>query len=77
MRAFNMRHGVSLQGEAPSILYGSVPVDGPAKGRDIKANWSHMLDEYYKHMGWDRKTGRPTKETLKRLGLDKEISDLW
>jgi len=77
MRAFNMRHGVSLQGEAPSILYGSVPVDGPAKGRDIKVQWNHMLDEYYKHMGWDRKTGKPLKETLKRLGLEAESRNLW
>ncbi|MFH0846732.1 MAG: aldehyde ferredoxin oxidoreductase C-terminal domain-containing protein [Chloroflexota bacterium] len=77
LRAFNLRHGVSLAVEAPSILYSSVPVDGPAKGKDIKPVWNHMLDEYYKHMGWDRKTGRPFPETLKKLGLEKESRDLW
>ncbi|MFH0846669.1 MAG: aldehyde ferredoxin oxidoreductase C-terminal domain-containing protein [Chloroflexota bacterium] len=77
MRAFNLRHGVSLAVEAPSILYSSVPVDGPAKGKDIKPGWSHMLDEYYKHMGWDRKSGKPWPETLKKLGLNKEAEDLW
>ena len=77
MRAFNIRHGVNLAVEAPSILYSSVPVDGPAKGRDVKPHWNHMLDEYYKHMGWDRKSGRPLMETLKKLGLEAEARDLW
>ncbi|MFC2039058.1 aldehyde ferredoxin oxidoreductase family protein [Chloroflexota bacterium] len=76
-RAFNIRHGVSVEVEAPSTLYSSVPEDGPAKGRDIKPHWNHMLDEYYKHMGWDRKSGRPLLDTLKKLGLDKEGLDLW
>ena len=77
MRAFNIRHGVSLEAEAPSILYGSVPVDGPAKGKDIKPHWEHMLDEYYRHMGWDRKSGRPLAQTLRNLGLEAEARELW
>ena len=77
MRAFNIRHGVSVAVEAPSILYSSVPVDGPAKGKDVKPHWNHMLDEYYKHMGWDRKSGRPLVETLKKLELEAEARDLW
>jgi aldehyde:ferredoxin oxidoreductase len=77
MRAFNIRHGVSLSVEAPSILYSSVPVDGPAKGKDVKPHWNHMLDEYYKHMGWDRKSGRPLVETLRKLELEAEARDLW
>ena len=28
------------------------------------------LTMFYEEMGWDKKTGAPTKETLKRLGLD-------
>jgi len=77
LRAFNYRHGVTTRDEGPSILYGSVPVDGPAKGKDIKLIWDHMLDVYYQHMGWDRRSGRPLPETLKNLGLDKEAKDLW
>ena len=77
LRAFNLRHGVGLDAEAPSEWYGSVPVDGPAKGKDIKVHWGYMLDVYYGHMGWDRKSGRPLPETLHKLGLDKEKEDLW
>jgi aldehyde:ferredoxin oxidoreductase len=77
LRAFNLRHGVSLQVEAPSEWYSSVPVDGPAKGKDIKPHWDHMLDVYYGQMGWDRKSGRPLPETLQRLGLEREKLDLW
>ena len=29
-----------------------------------------MLDDYYTARGWNKATGRPTKETLLRLGLD-------
>jgi len=31
-----------------------------------------MLDEYYTERGWDLKTGLPLKDTLKRLGLEKD-----
>jgi aldehyde:ferredoxin oxidoreductase len=32
-----------------------------------------MVENYYRLMGWDPKTGKPTPETLEKLGL-KEIS---
>ncbi len=77
LRAFNLRHGVKLEDEAPSEWYSSVPVDGPAKGKDIKVHFEYMLDAYYRHMVWDRKSGRPLPETLERLGLEKEKGELW
>jgi aldehyde:ferredoxin oxidoreductase len=76
-RVFNIRHGVGTDVEAPSKWYGSVPADGPAKGRNIMAHWDYMLDAYYKHMGWDRKSGKPLPETLQQLGLEKEKNDIW
>ncbi len=77
LRAFNIRQGIGPAVEAPSILYSSVPVDGPAKGKDIKPYWNRMLDIYYQHMGWDRESGKPLPETLRNLGLEEEIRDLW
>jgi len=77
MRAFNLRHGVSIETEQPSPRWSSAPVDGPAKGISIREHWDSMLDNYYKLMGWDRETGRPLPETLKAIGLEHIIGDLW
>ena len=76
-RAFNLRHGIKVELEHASPRYGSTPVDGPAKGISIQPHWESMLDNYYKLMGWDRMTGRPYPETLKSLGLDYIVKDLW
>jgi aldehyde:ferredoxin oxidoreductase len=76
LRVFNFRHGMRSEEERPSKRYGSVPADGPAEGRDIMAKWPWMVENYYKLMGWDAKTGRPLPETLKGLGLEGCIKDL-
>jgi aldehyde:ferredoxin oxidoreductase len=62
--------------ERPSKKYGSVPVDGPAAGKDIMAKWGLMLETYYQEMGWDLGTGKPLPETLKDLDLEDLIADL-
>ena len=77
LRVFNLRHGVKLDVEYPSPRYGSTPTDGPAKGKGIMPNWEYMLDNYYKVMGWDRASGRPLPDTLRSLGLEDIISDIW
>ena len=55
----------------------STPVDGPAKGISTAAHWDGMLDNYYRLMGWDRQTGKPFPATLRALGLDSVVADLW
>jgi aldehyde:ferredoxin oxidoreductase len=77
MRAFNIRHGLNPDVEFPSIRYSSAPVDGPIKGISVAPHWGQMLDDFYRSMGWDRVSGRPLPETLKGLGLDFVISDIW
>lgn len=77
LRAFNIRHGVGPQVELPSNRYLTAPADGPAEGINIAPYWETMLDNYYQEMGWDRLSGRPLPETLKSLGLDYVISDIW
>ena len=76
LRMFNFRHGMKKEDERPSKRYGSVPVDGPAKGKDIMEKWEWMLENYYTRMGWDPKTGKPLPETLKNLGLEELSKDL-
>jgi len=77
MRVFNLRHGLNVDTERPSARWSSAPADGPAKGVSIAGHWEGMLDNYYKQMGWDRKTGKPLPETLKNLGLESAVAELW
>jgi hypothetical protein len=52
-------------------------VDGPAKEHDVSKQWDHMLDVWYDTVGYDRKTGKPKKETLRAIGLDWLAKDLY
>jgi aldehyde:ferredoxin oxidoreductase len=77
LRVFNIRHGIGPEVEIPSAKYCSAPVDGPVKGKSIRPHWDNMLDDYYKQMGWDRQTGKPFPDTLKKVGLESIINDIW
>jgi aldehyde:ferredoxin oxidoreductase len=76
LRAFNIKHGLKRELERPSARYGSVPEDGPIKGKGILPVWDEMVNDFYTHMGWDPKTGKPLPETIKSLGLDDVIKNL-
>ncbi len=69
MRVFNFRHGLKKEIEAPSVRYGSSPVDGMAKGTFVTPQWDILRSNYYKVMGWDPATGKPLRETLEKYGL--------
>lgn len=77
LRSFNIRHGHTRDDDRPSPRYGSTPVDGPMEGKTLASEWDAMLDNYYRIMGWDEKTSKPLPETLKSLGLEHVIPDLW
>jgi len=77
MKAFNTRAGMTRELDLPSTRYGSTPADGPSKGVSIAPHWEEMLNNYYNLMGWDVETGKPLPETLKKLGLEHVIKDLW
>ena len=76
-RAFNLRHGISADLDRPSERYGSTLPDGPHAGKSILPHWDKMVRNYYKLMGWDEKTSRPLPATLKSLGLEFVIPQLW
>ncbi len=77
MKAFNIRCGIGRELDYPSTRYGSTPVDGPTKGISIMEHWEEMLDNYYRLMEWDVKTGKPLPDTLKKMGLEHVIKDIW
>jgi aldehyde:ferredoxin oxidoreductase len=76
-RVYNIRQGHTRELDAPSPRYGSTPVDGPFAGKTFMPSLDHMLDMYYREMGWDEKTGKPLPETLERLGLGYAIKDIY
>ncbi len=73
--AFNVREGINPAKDFsphPRII-GNPPLKkGPA--RDVTLDFDQLTREYYDVMEWDRETGKPTKESLRRLDL-KEILD--
>ena len=76
-RSFNLRAGIKAELDAPSMRYGSTPLDGLLAGRGIMPHWDRMLRNYYEKMGWDVATGVPLPETLHSLDLDEVIAQLW
>ena len=76
-RMFNVREGFSRKDDMLPERYFKepTPIGLPiVKGKKInKDKFERMLDEYYALHGWDE-NGFPRKETLEKLGLDKEPS---
>ncbi len=71
MRQLNAKRGfVREHDRLPARLSEALP-DGPAKGKCVDGEtFPEMLDQYYDLMGWDSKTGNPTRAKLLELGLD-------
>lgn len=82
-RLFNLREGLKRDDLKKGDMLNHRYFDEPCKrgapdviGKTIdRKKFKKMIDEYYEHHGWDE-NGVATKETLKRLGLDKEPSHL-
>ena len=77
-RAFNIRHGLTPADDynvSQRLL--EAPKDGRAMGRAAGDYMTGMIDEYYDLMGWDKKSGKPWRATLKKFGLDDMAKDLW
>lgn len=79
IRSFCVREGIGRNADMlPGRLMGDPLPDGPAEGMVIDKETLEMLkDAYYDFRGWDKETGKPTREKLKELGLDGLISDMW
>jgi aldehyde:ferredoxin oxidoreductase len=75
-RAFNLRHGLTPDDDTLPYRYlYDPPTEGGAKGSVVPVK--PMLYDYYALMGWDLKTGKPFRNTLKELGLEDIAEDLW
>lgn len=78
-RAFNIREGASRKDDTIPYRFTHEPIpDGPSKGKYLSEDvLNNLVDEVYEKRGYDKKTGAPTKETLKNLKLDFVIDELY
>ena len=77
-RAYNIRAGLTKERElAVSPRFSQPPVDGPTAGVVTKLWDLDVFENFYKRNGWDVATSKPLPETLKKLGLEYVIPDLW
>jgi len=70
-KLFNLREGFGRESDyPPDRFFQEAMPDGPGKGSKLRReDYDLLLDEYYEARGWDKKTGVPTPEKLKALGL--------
>jgi aldehyde:ferredoxin oxidoreductase len=74
-RAVSCRLGVSSTDDRlPPLL--TRPLSGGGTEGNIP-DMKKMLPEYYSLRGWDPKTGKPSKDKLSQLGMDKIGADIW
>jgi aldehyde:ferredoxin oxidoreductase len=68
-RMFNVREGIRRKDDQlPKRLLTEPMSEGPNKGAVVPLE--PLLDDAYAALGWDKETGVPKPETLKRLGLE-------
>jgi aldehyde:ferredoxin oxidoreductase len=70
-KLFNLREGLGRESDyPPPRFFREEMPDGPGKGSKLnREEYDRLLDEYYEARGWDKKTGEPTPEKLRSLGL--------
>ena len=74
-RMFNVREGLRRNWDTlPLRLLKESPVSGPNVGRVV--DLQPLLDDLYRLRGWNLKSGIPTPENLRALGLGHVIPDI-
>jgi aldehyde:ferredoxin oxidoreductase len=75
-RAYSVREGLTAADDTlPKRLLEEPLPEGPAEGH--VNDLAPLLEAYYDLRGWDPATGKPSREKLKELKLDKCIEALW
>jgi aldehyde:ferredoxin oxidoreductase len=68
-QAFNIKHGIDpWANKITDRALGRTPMQrGANKGRSVEVE--QMMSDYWDQFGWDPKTGKPTEEGMKKLGI--------
>ena len=79
-RIFNMKWGLTAEDDinvSPRITDPAPADAGPAAGLSVAPYMEGWVRDYYQWLGWDRRTGKPLRSTLKKLGLEEYIEEMW
>ncbi len=79
-RIFNMEHGLTVEDDirvSPRLTEPAPADAGPAAGKSIGPYLEGWVRDYYESLGWEPKTGKPLRSTLKKLGLEEYIPLVW
>jgi aldehyde:ferredoxin oxidoreductase len=68
-QAFNIRHGVDPRSFRPSDRAIGRPPQTRGANRGRSMDMEKMISDYYTQFGWDPETGRPSEESMAKLGL--------
>lgn len=68
-RLFGVREGINRLDDDLPKRFKEQALDNPGSGA-VTVNLDLMLDEYFSERGWDIETGVPTKESLRKLGIE-------
>jgi len=72
----NAREGIKTPWKHHDRMLGRPPKKvGPRAGATVDPD--ELSKEYYEAMGWDVKTGKPSKQALLDLGLNDVAKVLW
>jgi len=71
---FNIREGISSQDFKLPERVSAPPATGPIAGR--KVDFDAFRKNFYQALGWDPATGKPTEQTLQKLGLPELVGNL-
>jgi aldehyde:ferredoxin oxidoreductase len=74
-RSFNAREGLSRKDDTLPRRFLEEPYAVPGLTPTV-TELERMLDEYYELEGWDKRSGLPTVEKLKELGLEDVAEEL-
>ena len=75
-----MAHGLTADDDikvSPRITALSPADAGPAAGKSVAPYLEGWVRDYYERVGWERRTGKPMRATLKKLGLEDFIPIVW
>jgi len=79
-RIFNMKHGLTAEDDirvSPRITDPAPADAGPAAGKGIAPYLEGWVRDYYEELSWDRRTGKPLRSTIKKLGLEEFMPLVW